>query len=246
MKIDNEVLTVLDNSSIEGNVLKLPAVQLERKLYERVAKVIECMGGKWNRKAQGMVFESDPIDLIDTAVLTGEVVDKKKEFQFFETTKIIVPQMIELADIQETDETLEPSAGRGAIAAEMLKITKNVDVIELNTENYEYLLQGGYRMCVNADFLTIKANFLYDKIVMNPPFCKQQDIDHVMYACQLLKESGTLVSVMSEGAFFRENQKAKNFRTMLSEYGYSIPLDEGAFKESGTNVKTRLVVIKNH
>jgi predicted RNA methylase len=193
-----------------------------------------------------MVFESDPIDLIDTAVLTGEVVDKKKEFQFFETTDDISEQMIELADVKADENALEPSAGRGAIARKLLRITPHVDIVELNKENYEYLLKGGYRTCINQDFLMIDAGYKYDKIVMNPPFCKQQDIDHVLHACQLLKESGTLVSVMSEGTFFRDNQKAKIFRTMLSEYGYSIPLDEGAFKESGTMVKTRLVVIKNH
>jgi hypothetical protein len=59
----------------------------------------------------------------------------------------------------------------------------------------------------------------------------------------MLKDGGTLVAVMSEGTFFRENKKAVQFRELLEEYGYSVSLDSGAFKESGTMVNTRVVVM---
>jgi len=79
-------------------------------------------------------------------------------------------------------------------------------------------------------------------IIMNPPFEHAQDIQHVQHAYQFLAEGGTLVSIMSEGTFFREN--AQDFRGWLNELsGYDEDLPAGAFKESGTNVKTRIVVI---
>lgn len=38
---------VLKNCTVEGLVVKLQNVQLERKLYQEVAKSLELIGGKW-------------------------------------------------------------------------------------------------------------------------------------------------------------------------------------------------------
>lgn len=240
MKIDTEVLNVLDNCRIDGNILFLPDVQLERKLYEKVNKVLTCLGGIWNRGKKGHVFENDPSEMVEEAILTGEVTDSKKEFQFFETPKEIVKQMIELADLGPEDSVLEPSAGQGAIA-DCIGLNP-LTVIELNHKNAEVLRGNGYEV-IEQDFLTFDTTETYSKVIMNPPFSRQQDIDHVLHAWECLKPGGILVSIMSEGTFFRQNKKSVAFRELLDEVGYSIPLDEGAFKSSGTNVRTRIVVM---
>jgi predicted RNA methylase len=242
MKIDNDVLQVLDNSSVDGNILFLPPTQLERNLYQKVNKVLECLGGKWNRSKRGHVFDTDPSEMIEEAILTGEVTDAKKEFQFFETPKDIVLQMIELAELNSDDDVLEPSAGRGAIV-DRIGMHNPLTIIELNPENADALRQKGYSV-IEEDFLNFDISNKHSKIIMNPPFSKQQDIDHVLHAWKCLKDNGILVSIMSEGTFFRDNKKAVAFRDLLDEVGYSIPLDEGTFKESGTMVKTRIVVMK--
>ena len=79
MKINNTVLDVLGNCRVEENVLFLPA-NLDRKVYTDVNKVLEALGGKWNRKAGGHVFDHCPADEIDEAILTGECTDRKKEY----------------------------------------------------------------------------------------------------------------------------------------------------------------------
>jgi hypothetical protein len=38
---------ILKDSTIEGNVLKLPLIQLDRKDYCDVKKSLELIGGKW-------------------------------------------------------------------------------------------------------------------------------------------------------------------------------------------------------
>ena len=38
---------VLQDCTIEGNVVKLPNIQLDRKDYQEVAKALELIGGKW-------------------------------------------------------------------------------------------------------------------------------------------------------------------------------------------------------
>ncbi len=239
MKIDTEALNVLDQCTVDGNILFLPSIQLERKLYEKVNKVLECLGGKWNRSKRGHIFANNPAEMIEEAILTGEVTDAKKEFQFFETPDVIAKQMIDLAEITVDDKVCEPSAGRAAIAKH-IPFKGNLIVCELNRENVEFLMSSGY-IVLDGDFLTKK--FSVDKFVMNPPFSKQQDIDHVLHAWELLKSGGRLVAIMSEGTFFRENKKAVDFRKLLRQVGYSIPNDDGAFKESGTMVKTRIVVM---
>ena len=58
-KIPENVLNVLGECRADGNLLYLPSVQLDRKTYTEVNKVLENMGGKWNRKAKAHVFAED-------------------------------------------------------------------------------------------------------------------------------------------------------------------------------------------
>ncbi len=73
-------------------------------------------------------------------------------------------------------------------------------MIEINPSLREILEMKGYNV-VASDFLDYGGE--YDVIVMNPPFEKLQDIDHVRHAFDLLTEGGRLVAVMSESPFFR-------------------------------------------
>ena len=76
---------VLQNCTVEGTVVKLPNVQLDRKLYQEVAKALELIGGKWKGgKVFGFVFATDPTDLLHQ-IANGEKGNLKKEFQFFAT-----------------------------------------------------------------------------------------------------------------------------------------------------------------
>lgn len=83
MKIDQNILNIIANSRVEGNLLYLPDEQLDRKTYEAVNKCLINLGGKWVRGKKAHVFDSDPTDGIENIILTGETTDWKKEFQFF-------------------------------------------------------------------------------------------------------------------------------------------------------------------
>ncbi|HHA3200463.1 TPA: PLxRFG domain-containing protein [Pseudomonas aeruginosa] len=79
----------------------------------------------------------------------------------------------------------------------------------------------------------------YDRIVMNPPFSKGRDIQHVQHAYSLLKPGGRLVAIMSEGAFFQSNKAAENFRAWLDGLGAtSERLPEGSFMDPALPVNT--------
>lgn len=244
MKIKKEILNILDRCTMEigeKNIVYLPLGQLDRKTYMAVNKCLEAIGGKWNRKEKGHIFKDYPVDIFENLLLTGEVEDIKKEFQFFETPKELAKQMIEMAELKEGDDILEPSAGQGAIADE-IKIG-DLFVNELNKKNYKVLLEK-YKQATNYDFMESRLG-LFDKIIMNPPFSKQQDVDHILRAFDHLKTSGIFVSIVSESPFFRENKKSVKFRKFLEDNNAElIKNPEGTFKESGTMVNTRIIKIK--
>ena len=54
-----------------------------------------------------------------------------------------------------------------------------------------------------------------------------------------------LVAIMCESTFFRTDKKSVEFRDFLdSVYAQTIKLEPGAFRESGTDVATRIVKIR--
>lgn len=166
---------------------------------------------------------------------------------FFPTPKGIVEQMVELADIEPGMSVLEPSAGKGDIADVIREKHPDAELntIEYQTELAEILKLKGHPVIV-GDFLEHRER--HDRIIMNPPFEKGQDIDHVRHAYEQLEPGGRLVSVMSPGPFFKTDKKSQAFREWLDTTSWWMEqLPEGAFKGKEafrqTGVASRLVVI---
>ncbi|MFA5376626.1 MAG: SAM-dependent methyltransferase [Dehalococcoidia bacterium] len=245
-KLSEEVLTVLSTASIEGNCVKLTCGQLDRKLYQDVNKALEAIGGKWNRKAQGHIFASDPEEALDNAILTGEVTPPSKN-GYFPTPNAIVMKLCDLADIQPGQCILEPSAGQGAISTELYHRGAKVFACELLEANRKVLMGDGMpptSLFSEPDFTKLETQQRFDRVAMNPPFEKRQDILHVMRAFSMLKPGGKLVSVMSAGVKFRDDALGREFREFVELHnGEIMDLPEGSFKESGTGVSTVIVVM---
>jgi len=242
MIVKEDVMGVLMRSSTSGCALQLPQEQLDRKLYVATNKVIESIGGIWNRKAKAHLFDHDPEEDLEQIINTGEWTDQKKEYQFFPTPDDVVKRMVEMAKIESTNVLLEPSAGMGNILKFFPKNNPYI-AIELMPKNCEILRNIGFSVH-EGDFLSI--DFLdYDRVIMNPPFSKQQDIDHILHAWNCLKDNGILVSIVSESPFYRENKKSIAFRNWLDENNAEIiSLPEGTFKESGTMIRSRIIKVK--
>ena len=244
MKISDDVLTELSAAAVDGNQLFLTD-RMDRSLYQRVNKIIEAAGGKWNRKAKAHVFDSDAATRIDQIILTGEVEIPRDEFDFFPTPPDVVAMLLERAQIKPGMTVLEPSAGHGAIAAACKDAGAFVDCVEVNPSNTDHL-SFQFRSVTICDFLTIlpMERSTYDRVVMNPPFSKQADIKHVLHALQFLNNDGILVAVMSAGVKFRQNKLTASFRELVESRGGTIEdLPEGSFRESGTMVNTVIVTI---
>jgi hypothetical protein len=145
--------TVLQQCTVDGHVIRLPDQQLDRDLYLQVAKSLEIIGGKWNRKAQGFVFPSDPSKLL-SQVASGTSRNLKKEYQAFFTPDALADRLVGLLDIQEGNSILEPSAGQGSLVNAIHKWfpTVMVDVYELMEINKTFLRKLPFTRLLGDDF----------------------------------------------------------------------------------------------
>lgn len=247
MILEQHILEILnEHSKIEGNSLKLTCGQLERNTYLAVNKVLEAIGGKWNRKTQAHIFDSEVEDRLERVLLTGRVdIPRNENFGYFPTPKHIVDEMLEYAEIEEGLSILEPSAGQGHILDEIgSRYCRDLTAIENLSQNIEVLQKKGYSV-INQDFLTYNAR-QFDRIIMNPPFAKMADVKHILHAWELLKNNGILVSIGSSGIIFRQEKLYKELRDIIDEFGKLKQLPEESFKESGTSVNTIIIKLEKH
>lgn len=111
IELEDDVIEILKEGYIEGNLFFLPKGQLERMLYERVNKVLVAMGAKWDKKLKAHKFEYDISVMLRNAIKTKEVTDWKKSTDFFYTPKEVIYEMLGLIQDNKYDkiEVLEPS-----------------------------------------------------------------------------------------------------------------------------------------
>jgi len=117
-----EIIEILKGCTIaNGNIIKLPDVQLERADYMKVKKLFESNGGKWKGgKCQGFLF--DTTDVSPILARLQDTSNRKKKFNFFETPAEVARRLaVRLGDVKPTDRILEPSAGRGALIKAVLE-----------------------------------------------------------------------------------------------------------------------------
>ncbi|WBA13832.1 PLxRFG domain-containing protein [Salinivibrio proteolyticus] len=164
---------------------------------------------------------------------------------FFPTPESRARHIVELADIEPGMKVLEPSAGNGMLADAAKSQGAEVEVVEIASDLRDILTEKGHKV-VGNDFLAFSGKG-YDRIVMNPPFSNDMDIDHVRHAYDMLKPGGKMVTVMSSMAGERSNNKNRAFKDWLVELDAKEEMDPvGTFKESmnQTGVRTKTIQIE--
>lgn len=167
---------------------------------------------------------------------------------YFPTPDAVIDLMFDYAALQDYHAVLEPSAGSGAICdrlAATLCEDGELHCFEVNHSLRDILQAKGYTLA-GDDFTQADPAFelSFDRVLMNPPFENLQDCEHVQHAFKFLKSGGRLVAVMSAAFAYNYTRKGQAFRDWLE------PLDSmvvdilaGSFKESGTGVNTKLLII---
>lgn len=252
MKLTEDILAVLSTAEIEDTSLRITSGQLDRKLYVAVDKALQALGGKWNRKTKTHTFPSGAASqLVENAILTGEVTLPKRDLAYFPTSPDLARQLVVMAGVKRGHRVLEPSAGTGRIVDAILAAGGDAVVVERDPSMRHYLSEryplGDPSPKVllvsnETDFLNFTAMADFDSAVMNPPFkvCGAGDhLDHVQHAFSLLKKRGVLVSVLPVSIEFRQDKRYTKFRAWFQDRGgEAARLPEGSFKDSGTSVNT--------
>lgn len=248
VSIDSDVEEVLRNSNLDGNKLTLSG-QLDRSMYQKVNKILELIGFKWDKKYKCHVGQGDSADKLREALEGGKVINEKQTYQFFATPEALAEAMVSSADITPKDIVLEPSAGTGSIVKAIHRSVRgiNVFVCELEPKMRKELEGQPNVTVIGEDFMLLKDRS-FTKIVMNPPFTSGQDIEHVRHAYDLLAPGGRLVAITSQTWVLNDNKKSRDFRAWLDGFikdgnATRTFLGEGVFKESGTNVGTTMLII---
>lgn len=239
LKADDNVIAVLKQAKIDDEGLTLQG-QLSRPDYIAVNKFLDIAGAKWNRgKAKHVFVTQQAGEKIKKLLLSGELLDEKNHFQAFYTPKNIAQEVVNLACIEKGMNILEPSAGNGALAVPARDAGGNVTCIEMNPYALEELEMLSLKT-IHTNFLDASPIPIYDRIIMNPPFTKGQDIKHILHAMKFLKEGGILVAICANGS--KQQEKLKPLVEKTGGVWQELPT--GSFKCSGTNVNTVLLSIK--
>jgi hypothetical protein len=238
---------ILKHCTLEDNVLKLPRVQFNKKSYAEAKKWIEEAGGSWQGgKVQGFTFPFNA-DRVFSILHEGKRCNLQQDFQFFATPPEVADWLVMLAGgVHEDEKVLEPSAGTGAIIDAIHRSCKDlvVDCFELMPENKELLSKKSNINILGDDFTTYDLG-LYDKIIANPPFSKNQDIRHVKRMYEHLNNGGTVAAIMSCHWKIASEKECADFREWLKDVHAKIcDIEEGSFKQSGTGIETTAVIIQ--
>ncbi|MEV6565891.1 rRNA adenine N-6-methyltransferase family protein [Streptomyces kronopolitis] len=251
MRFPTGVLAVLTDprTVIRDDQVRIP-FELDRVVYEQVNTVLKEMAGRWDgRKAvRAHVFPYRIEEFMRQCIAAGEYPSRYDQ-GWYATPPALVTQIVDAADIRAGDAVLEPSAGAGALTADIASRGGVVDAVELDERRAAILrAQGGCREVMRTDFLGLDPldwEEGYDRIVMNPPF--NNGLDHILHAVGFMKDDGHLVAVMSQGLMWWSDRKAVEFREVVDEVGGEIEgLPEDSFAVSGTNVRTCLVFLPGY
>jgi predicted RNA methylase len=161
---------------------------------------------------------------------------------FFPTPPKLAELLVDLANIQPGDEVLEPSAGIGSLAEAIRDKHPGADLtcVEQNADLVEVLRLKGFET-IAGDFLKVSGQV--HRIVMNPPYERRQDAEHVLHAFSLLAPGGRLVALTSVSLFQADDAKCVAFRQWFDDVGATrFATLEDAFNNSDAFRQTGVTV----
>ncbi len=254
LHIDEDTLAILSALEYPNQHHARIVEQVGHRAYRRVNSVLEALGGSWSRADRAHVFTGDARELIDQAITTGEVlaeVSPDAQLGHYPTPEPLARELVRMANVQRGNHVLEPSAGDGAIVLALQDAGAIVTCVERAPLRREKLL---VRVLKSRDVLAQAIDFMmfehgrpFDAIVMNPPFCRSgqgDHLDHVRHAHRMLRPGGVLVSVMPSSLTFRRDRRYAETRAWCEARGEISPLPAGSFSASGTEVNTVVVRLR--
>ncbi len=235
--------------------------------WDLLKRVMLALGGTWKtggKKTPGGFRFPDDLDaaeLVRLAKETGEITDPKAA-ELFETPLALGAVAVERLEVQAGMRVLEPSAGRGALVRALVTAQHrlHIEAMEAVDENIAgklgALIHGTSGLRLTGVFNVVHGDFMlaepgrtwrdpFARVLMNPPFSKRQDVQHVRHAYKFLEPGGVLVAIMSAGVKYRDDKLGRDFRAFVeANQGEIWDNPDGSFIESGTGVRTVMVRVR--
>lgn len=165
-------------------------------------------------------------------------------FNLFQTPPAIAETLAQI--FPRFRRTLEPSAGLGRLYRAVRAIDETAEIVLVERspdccrELYEAIDGDGSAKLLQGDFLekTPEEIGLFNSIIMNPPFCRGDDMRHIEHARKFLAPGGRLAAICAAGP--------RQIRKYTEEEAFEFHhLPPDSFKSEGTSVSTAIVIIDN-
>ena len=172
--------------------------------------------------------------------------DQREGKDYYATPEPIGLKMAEWLQLKPNDHAAETSAGHGAIARWFPNFSRNTFIEQ------SYSLAGELKMLGNGDvkhedFLNFRPARNFEGIAMNPPYGSggSDAIKHFARGYSMLRNGGRIVALIPDGGSatkrfddWFQSENGKDAR-LIAE----ISLPNSTFKNAGTSVKTRLIIV---
>lgn len=176
-----------------------------------------------------------------------------KRFGAFNTSPEIARRVVDWGEIWKGARVLEPSAGTGELAKAARDVGASVSCVEIQPGlAHELRVLHGFSDVREGDFLKLSPTTLgqFDVVLMNPPFDRGRDCDHVRHAWQFVRPGGKLVAIMSARAEFGTDKRHQALHKIVAEANAGRgrnpwwDLPPGSFAHAGTNVNTVCLILQ--
>lgn len=157
-----------------------------------------------------------------------------KDLQYYPTPIVIVDAVVSELYRLKGARVLEPSCGCGRFMDALRKAGAIVTGIEFDPGRATQARAKGHSVML-ANFLETVPTGDYDQVVMNPPFYGRHYAKHVEHARKFLRPGGVLTAILPATARYDHG--------LLDGKWSDLPV--GAFSESGTNINTTILTIRN-
>lgn len=214
----------------EHEALQERLAERTRRAEQQAKARAEALAAQSDREAKDAAFRA----LQDAQRAGVQVVSAP---QLFPTPSELAERMVGLAELEPGMRVLEPSAGTGRIVAAINAAAAcEVVTVEINVNLADGLRRLTGRSVFAADFLRCNGDLgTFDRVVMNPPFERGSDVQHIEHAIKFLRPGGVLVALCANGP----RQRA----ALQERADYWEDLPAGSFAAAGTGVNVAMLRI---
>ena len=211
VKWSDELREVTDQFQYDERLVFTPK-DLPDDLQFAVEWIMDASGGKYNKRDKGYVFmRAAPWNCVHATLVANFRYDPCDCVDIQQTPVDVARFIVGKMEVREMM-CMEPSAGEGVIVYELIAAGAiSVRAIEINQRRAK--LCSGLVDCTHQNFLDLdpeRYKTRFDRIVMNPPRTRGQDLAHLQHALQFCKSGGRIACIMPEASEKLVGQRGPN------------------------------------